>query len=310
MKSRNRVIGVLAASLGPIIWGVSFISIKYLVVYLSATIIALFRYTLATMVLFGIDAISKTRCSIDKKDTKKLIVSSLLGLVLVLFCTINSVARIPASIVGIINGGIPIVTLLTDVIIFRRSTTKTMSFAFLLSFLGIGLTVFEGSSMTEGSQFALGTIFMFVGVICWVAYTYMTAPLLDKYSQISVLKWQSLYATIILLPMGLRDIVKLENGLAIFSRPETWGHLLFMGIAASAMAYCLFNIGIQYLGNSTASVFMNFTPITTMIGGYLVFSESLTISKIIGLVLVIISVFMVNKDSKNDEDIRQKDLVS
>lgn len=291
----RRSIGVFSTLISSLIWGFSFISLKILLDYMNPITIAFFRYVIATIFLFIFLKIMKVKQNIKRKDLVKIAISGTLGITFYFYLVTIALKTISASMAGLLNGAIPILTLVVEVLFLGKRVTKTMLFAFLLSALGIFLTVIESSSLADENNWS-GYIFMTLAIICWITYTFITPDLLKKYSSIHVLSYQTLFATISLLPFAAVGIYNADNFLEIISLKSVMGNLLFLGIFCSAGAYYLYVIGLNYLGSSTTSIFMNFIPMVSMIGAYFMLDEAITYTKFIGLCMVITSILLVNFD--------------
>lgn len=295
MMTGKRSIGVLATLMSSLIWGVAFISSKILLEYMPATTIACLRYAVATIFLFILLKLMKVKQSLKSKDIIPLIVSGVLGITLYFYLATIALKTISASMAGLLNGAIPIITLAVEVIFLGKHVTKKIIFAFLLSTLGIYMTVIQSmSSMIESDW--TGYIFMILAIISWIAYTFITPNLMKEYSSIYVLSYQTLFATILLLPFAIVEINRVDSLLNMIYSKVVIINLLFLGIFCSGIAYYLYAIGLKSLGGSTTSIFMNFIPMVSMISAYFMLDEPITYTKFIGLSLVIISIFLVNFD--------------
>ena len=67
---------------------------------------------------------------------------------------------------------------------------------------------------------------------------------------------------------------------------QGYGILLLLGIVSSFLAVVLLQYGIALLGSSTASLFCLFEPITSVLCGALFLSESITLWKLAGCIII------------------------
>ena len=79
---------------------------------------------------------------------------------------------------------------------------------------------------------------------------------------------------------------------------EAYGLLIVLAIMSSFLAVVLLQKGIQYLGSSTASLFCLFEPITSVVCGWLILGEALTLSKIIGCALILTALIIMSRKNK------------
>jgi drug/metabolite transporter (DMT)-like permease len=69
-------------------------------------------------------------------------------------------------------------------------------------------------------------------------------------------------------------------------------HVIFLALGCSALGYWLYAYAMEALGVSTTSVFINLIPVVTVISGFLVLHERLTILQGAGAVLVLAGVYL------------------
>ena len=80
----------------------------------------------------------------------------------------------------------------------------------------------------------------------------------------------------------------------ILIKPNTELVLSLLGLAifASSLAYLLFTSVIKEIGISKANMFTNLIPVFTAFFSYIILSESFTLNKIIGILIVIVGVMI------------------
>ncbi|MEN8211601.1 MAG: DMT family transporter, partial [Thermodesulfobacteriota bacterium] len=81
----------------------------------------------------------------------------------------------------------------------------------------------------------------------------------------------------------------------IFSyNPVEWASLFYLGFFGTALGFSWYYAGIKKIGPMKAAVFINFVPISAIILAFFILKEPLTISLIIGAILVIAGVYLSN----------------
>ncbi len=76
------------------------------------------------------------------------------------------------------------------------------------------------------------------------------------------------------------------------------GGTLYLGIFPSLIALMAYNKGVQELGPSRASIFLNLIPVFTMIGAVIFLKEQISFVQILGGLFVIIGVMITNRMGK------------
>ncbi|WP_432407574.1 DMT family transporter [Wukongibacter sp. M2B1] len=297
----KKVLPIMAIVATSIIWGLSFLSIKVTVGVLPPMTLALVRFLMGSVVLSIIYMIMEKEKRLNRKDIPLLALSGFIGVSAYFYFENNGIQYISASSASIIIAAIPIFALIAEIIFLKAELTKKKVISVVVSFFGVYLIVgFNSAGISENSL--RGYLFMLGAVLVWVAYSIITKPLYKKYSQITIVYFQTLFGTLFLIPF-------------VFFETTNWSlidstiilNVVYLGIFCSAMAYYLYIYAMDYLGVSTTSLFLNLLPIVTVIASYFILDERINVYQIIGGVLVIFAVYFANtKDKKNEEKIVQE----
>lgn len=267
-----------------IIWGITFLSTKIAVVELKPMTLALLRFIIATLLLPPILWLSKTPIAIGRKDIPLIAVSGFVGVTLYFFFENNGIMRLSASESSIIIGTIPVLTLLGDMIFFRRKVKFSVSAGILLSFIGVALIVIRSDAAKASPA---GYFFMIGAALSWVAYTFITKPLAGKYPFLAITFWQIFFGMVGCIPFVLIEGQKLGQ----LSLPVVL-NVVFLGVFATAIGYWLYVIVLDKLGASRSSVFINLIPVVSIIASYIVLGERLAPLQLAGGVAAILGVYL------------------
>jgi len=104
--------------------------------------------------------------------------------------------------------------------------------------------------------------------------------------------WSCLIGAAALLPFAWREGLVRQTGLA---SPAAWAGLLFLGVLGTAVGFLWYYEGIRAIGPSRAAVFINFVPVSGVLFGWLILSETLTRTLLTGAALVVVGVFLTNR---------------
>ncbi len=301
-KSKALYVTLISA----LIWGWAFISTKVLVEHLSSGVQVFVRYFIAFIFLFILLKLKESKTRLKKEDILLMTVTGILGISLCYFLATIALRTITPTTSGIINGTIPILTVLGEVIFFRKKISRKSTLGVFLSVLGVYIIVTGGVRREHFGGLSVGHILMFLSILSWVVYTFITKSLFVKYSSLAVITYQTFFGTIAIIPYVIYEGNFVEEIKLIFSDAVIYGNLLFLGIFCSTITYYAYNYGLAHLGVSTTSIFMNFVPAVTMLGSYLVLGEKITFFKFIGLIIIIISVFLVTTENMGVKDKRKR----
>ena len=82
-----------------------------------------------------------------------------------------------------------------------------------------------------------------------------------------------------------RDVLTIEN----------IGNLIFLGVAASALCFVLWNIAVRELGAVKTSVFIYLVPVITVLASVIFLNEELTLMTALGTVFTLLGLFISSR---------------
>ncbi|SFE80878.1 DMT family transporter [Alteribacillus iranensis] len=199
--------------------------------------------------------------------------------------------------VSIMESSIPVVTILFSMLFLNE---KLRGIQWLGVFLSVGgaIWVITGGSwqVIRDLAFNVGDVIMIGAVLTWVAYSILVKYHLAKFPAYGGLLVMFVIANIALFPIA--SIEWAVGGFPpIFESDHMLG-LLFLGIFPSVVALVLWNKGVEAVGPSQASVFLNFLPVFTIIGSYLFLGEKITPVQVIGAFVVITGVLLTTRKKR------------
>jgi drug/metabolite transporter (DMT)-like permease len=297
MTKKNKALAAVIACV--LFWGFSFISIKIAVAVFPPMTLGALRFALAVVILFFVKRKIAPEEKIEKKDIPLLAGAGITGVTLYFFFENNGVALIPASEASIFVGSIPVITMIAEAVWAKITSSQKKELkekqcslfikivlpgsGALISLVGVALVA--GVSLALSGT-ALGYAYMSGACVSWVAYCLLTRPLFASHSRIFIVFWQSLVGFIGFLPFTFFEPSWQMPGL------DVWGHLLFLGLFCSALGYWFYAMALEDLGVSKATIFINFIPVVSAIGGFFVLGERLKPLQWFGAALVLAGVYL------------------
>lgn len=288
---QRKVMGLLAIILTAFMWGLSFLSIKISVDVLAPMTLALSRFVIASIILRIVLKLAEPQTALAKKDYPLMAVAGIVGVTLYFYFENNGVKYTTASAASLIIATIPILTLVADYIFCGNKLSPVKILSVALSTVGVYLIV--AVDQVDGGNLR-GNLLMFGAALAWVVYTLVTRPLSEKYSQLAVVTYQTLFGTVALLPFSLMETTHWQqvNTTIILN-------VVFLGVFCSALGYYLYVYAMDTLGISTVSLFINLIPVVAVAAGYFVLKEPVSLSQIIGGCVIIFSVYLASGQNKN-----------
>ncbi|MBL6690376.1 MAG: DMT family transporter [Pseudomonadales bacterium] len=136
----------------------------------------------------------------------------------------------------------------------------------------------------------IGAMLVFSGV----AFNLLARPYLQIYSPLQATAWFMACGWLAMFT------VTLATGTLEFRMPsaDTWWVLLFIGTLGGAVPIFLFNWALGHIEATLVSVCLGLNPLTAAVLGVVVLSEPLTLSLVLGLLLVLAGIVIANYRTK------------
>ncbi|MBQ8678642.1 MAG: DMT family transporter [Treponema sp.] len=318
MLKKSSLVGLIFASLSVFMWGITFVSTKYLLRSFSAFEILVLRFFLAYLGLWILRP--KSLHLEDKKNEIYFALAGFSGVTAYQFMENMAISYTSASNVSIIVSICPIFTaIFSQIFLKEKHLTPTFLLGFLLAIFGIALVSFNGVVILhlspKGDLLALGA------AVLWGVYSVCVSKInalgLDS---IQATRRIFLWALLFMIPIGLFSIMTLGTfpvstpdfkipGISLlldsefnhfrFLNPLNWLNLAFLGLGASAFCFAAWNIACERLGTVRATVGIYLIPVVTIIFAFFALGENISLMGAIGAVITIAGLF-VSEIKKDD----------
>ncbi|MCW0306369.1 DMT family transporter [Pantoea ananatis] len=253
-----------------LIWSVNAIVNKLSASAIEPAAISFYRWLLALLVLtpFVLPGVIRQWRTI-RPHLLRLMVLGLLGMALYQSLAYYAAHSVSALFMGIIAALIPLLTVLLSVVILRIAPTVGILAGSLISFCGLIWLVSAGNpDQLLHHGIGAGEAMMLAASASYALYGVMT-----KRWSIPLPVWQSLYVQIAFGVLLLLPGFLMTPDVAL--TPRNLPLVAFAGLFASILAPWLWIHGVQKLGASITSIFMNLTPIFTALIAVLFLHEHL-----------------------------------
>ena len=275
-------------------WGFSFISTKICLQWFTPFSLAFFRFLIASFILFFILILTEKNLKIERNDIFRLSLCGFFGVFLYFAFENLAIKMLSASLSSIFIALSPMFAIFVDYFILKEAITKRKAIGVTLSIIGACLVA--GFNIDGNSNMVLGIILILLSVFSWIIFSYLSAPLQQKYSPIKNTFYQSLFGTLfflITLPFNSTSLIGI-NMTGILN-------LLFLGVMCSAICYILYNYALKHISVVVCSIFINLLPIVTIIASMFILNETINLIQAIGAALIIGSVFIVTKKEETKQ---------
>lgn len=273
-----------------IIWGSSFILMKWSKEGMSAPQIASVRILSAGLVLlpFAIYYLSK----IPRHKIPLLILCGITGNLLPAYLFTAAIAKqVDSSLAGILNSLTPIFVVITGLAVFRDKVSRLQVAGVMIGFLGLSLLTLT----KNGIHFSNAPYALWV-VLATISYGFNVNIVAHYLRGIHPVAVASVSIACMIVPTAFvlwqQDFLKLA-----FDEPVVQYSLmasLLLGIVGSAIATSLFYVLVKNAGGLFASLVTYGIPFISLAWGY-IDGESVTIIQVICLLIILSGVYLARK---------------
>lgn len=265
-----------------LIWGFNFVVMKTANEYFSPEIFVTYRFSFGAAILLFFTYIKKLTLP-PKKFWGWIFLAGFfqitLGGSIVQYCF----QYLDAGLVSVLNYTMPMwVTILAAIFLGEKLTQKKI-FGVALGIIGIGVLM---NVNIEGEFSAM--LIALSAALCWAVGNVIIKAKLSKCEPISMTTWQ-MTAGAVMLAIYAATFEDLRADWTFAAAVC----LAYNVVIASAIAFLLWVYILEHMQASKASISVLGVPVVGVLGGVIFLGEPLTISIIIGMLMVLTGIFIV-----------------
>ena len=307
--NKEKLVAVTALIVSMLIWSVSGIAIKHALVVLPPFTMIVMRFvpSVLLMLIIGLVRRKHSLFCLQKMDLKDLPLFLIAG-----FCqpflyymleTYAYDALNSPTIAETLLSTSPLLSPIFAAVLLKERVTKYNIFGILISTSGVfALTLAGSSNYSIGSYW--GVLLAFAAVSAAVVDSVMMRKAPMKYSSLSFVFYTQLISLCFFIPIWF-----FKEGPSVFDNGQ-WtmdnGQFVtalwcvgYLSVFASVAAFILFCFALRKVGVTQANAFNNIRPVFTAIWMILFFGEHLPLAKWLGIILIIVGLFICQKQENN-----------
>ncbi len=275
-------------------WGMSFIWSSVLLKYYEPVTIIFIRLIISSVLLFAFIRVAGARERIDRGDYLLIFLSALFNPFLYFLGENYGLKFSTPTIAAVIIATIPVFSPLVAYLSFREKLTPINFVGIAVSFAGVVMILVNRSF--ELAADPRGVLFLFAAVFAALLYSVTLRKLTGKYSAVLIVAVQNLIGVFLFLPLFL--VFEYKSTMAVPLNGEIISSMLLLAVFASSLSFVFFAHSVKLLGISKTNIFSNLIPVFTALFSYFLLSESFSLHKIIGVLIVIGGVYLSERTKK------------
>jgi drug/metabolite transporter (DMT)-like permease len=271
-----------------VIWGVNFVVVKYATHIFNPVAFTGLRVGTAATFLVAF-AYARGGFTLSRHDVVRLLFLGVIGNGLYQLFFVHGVARTRAGNASLIVGAAPaFIALVARARGLER--VKRMTFAGIaLSVIGVALVIAGSATSANGETTLLGSVLVFLGVLCWTAYTIMLQPYTKRIDVVQLAAVTMVGGAVPLLVASMPALIATDwSGVGAGG----WLALLYSSVISMGVAYFFWYRGLRVLGPTRTAVYSNLQPIVALVAAWAFLGEIPTIFQGVGAVTIIAGVFL------------------
>ena len=266
-------------------WGASFLFIAIAIDHVATGVVPIARLGFGA---FALACFPAARRSIAREDMGRIALLGLVAMTIPFYLYPLAEQSVSSSVAGMINGSIPVTTVVAAAILTRTMPSRRRAFAVIVGFVGIACISFGSVGDDKGASLH-GVLFLLAATCCYAFTSILSREMQMKYGTLSVLLWQELFALAFSLPLGIP---------AFFDSTFSWSAffaLMVLGAFGTGFAYVMYGMLMVRAGAVRGVIGVFFTPIVATILGLIFRDEKVTLLAVVGMCIVIVGAYFTSR---------------
>ncbi len=194
--------------------------------------------------------------------------------------------RVESAVVGMLTGATPLATLVLAVAVGTRSLRRVHMVGLALGFAGV--VIMSIPNLTGDGASPLGIGFVLLAVAGYAVTSIVIGPLQARYGGMTVVLHAQLVAVALMTPYGLAEVG--SSGFSV----RSFLAIVILGIFGTGVARAVHANLIGRTGPARAGIVGYLVPVTAVVLGIVVLSESVSLVEWAGLGIVLVGAFLTS----------------
>ncbi|WP_459499295.1 DMT family transporter [Bacillus sp. C1] len=299
MNSKNHM--YLLMLLVPLFWGGSFATAEHVITEIPPLVAATIRFALAGAILVAIVLIKdEWNMSVLSRNWKGLLFVSLTGIFgynAFFFMGLHYTSTMNGSL---IIATMPVFVTIGAVLFFKEPWSIKIAISLILSLIGVIVVITKGSlHILLAMSFNQGDLLFIAALACGVLYS-LTGKLVMK-------DVSPLFTTMSMTVLGaffLAGMTVFDGGWEKVQElsMQGWIEMLYMVVCGTLVGYIIFNKGVEEIGASKASMYLNLTPIVATVLAVVLYKATITWQQLLGMIIVLAGVYIATVQTDKNKN--------
>ncbi len=267
-----------------LMWGSSFLFIDLGLASLRPGVVTLARIALGAAALA---LVPRARTRVEAGDLPRIALLGIVWMAVPLSLFPLAQQWVDSSVAGMLNGAMPIFTVVWSVLLLRRAPRLRQLAGFGVGFLGV--VAISAPGLVDADATAFGTGLILIAVVLYGLAANLAVPLQQRYGALPVLLRAQLAALVVVTPIGLLQL----DG-STWSWPAALA-MLPLGFLGTGLAFVLMTTLVGRVGGPRGAVAIYFAPIVAIVLGVALLGEEVHPAALAGTGLVLVGAWLTSR---------------
>lgn len=231
---------------------------------------------------------------VERKDLAPLAISAFFGVaanMLMFFKGLSITTPINGSVLMLVT---PVFVLILSSFVYKEKLHWRKVAGVLLAAAG-ALFLIGGVKLRFEADKVLGDVFIILNALSYAIYLVYVRKLMQKYSPITVSKWNFLFGFLFVLPFGLEELSQVNWSL--FGGVE-WGIVAFILLGTTFLTYLLNAYALGHASATLVGSYIYLQPVVAAVLAIMLGQDSLNILKLSYILTIFAGVYLVSFKKK------------
>lgn len=290
-RCKMRVPAYLYVILAAFLWGIIGLFYKRLSAagFTPMQIVAIRVSVAAVCLILWLAVTAPDKLKIHLKDCWCFVGTGVCSMVFFNWCYFNAIEKSSLGVAAVLLYTAPAFVMLLSIPLFRERLTLRKVMVLALTVLGCALVSGVGPGQVE-SLTPAGLLYGLGSGLGYALYGVIGTFGLRRYSPETVTAYTFVFASVAAVPLAG---FQAEDFLAMRQWPVL-GSALSIGIVCSMLPFVVYTKGLLRIAPSKASILASLEPAVAAAVGILVFHESASLPKVLGMLIILGAVLFLN----------------
>ena len=200
----------------------------------------------------------------------------------------KAIENTTASQAGMVTAMLPILVAFAAWWFLKERVAVTTWLGAILAIAGVCWLSLDSLPSKDAPNPALGNFLEFMAMVCATGYTISLKQLTDRYSPFFLTAIQAFVGSLFYFPFLFLPSTQLPHSIDLVSGSA----VIYLGAVVTLGAYGLYNFGLKHTPASQAAAFVNLIPVFSVILGWTILDESLSVTQCLAAAMVMAGVYL------------------